>query len=267
MDLSFFAQLDKPQEPYHSKHVRLYVIQSTHNETDRFLKMDVVAYYRVSTKGQGESGLGLEAQREYVLRAASQHGWTIVTEYVETVSGTVHPLERPEGAKAFDHGLPVVVAKLDRLSRRVSHIASLMESHPFKVATMPTATPFELHLFAALAEQERTFISQRTKEALQSLQVRADAGDIVAQEKVQRRAQSASKAIRSENVVKARQARINQANAQARKVEAMLALARSKGHSSLRAIAGFLNEHGVTTAQGKQHTACSVQRLLTRLAA
>lgn len=229
--------------------------------------MNVVAYYRVSTKGQGESGLGLEAQRSYVTSAATQQGWCIVAECIEVVSGTIHPLERPAFKEAQSYKLPVVVAKLDRLSRDVEHIAGLMKRVEFKVATMPHANTFQLHLFAALAEQEREFISQRTKEALQSLQKRADAGDSEAVAKVQRRSQGASKAIRSENVVKARKARMDQADIQARKTEAMLALARSKGHSSLRAIAGFLNEHGVTTAQGKQHTACSVQRLISRLAA
>lgn len=229
--------------------------------------MNVVAYYRVSTKGQGESGLGLEAQRSYVQTAAAQQGWNITAECIEVVSGTIHPLERPAFKEALSHNLPVVVAKLDRLSRDVEHVAAMMKRATFRVATMPHADNFQLHLFAALAEQERTFISQRTKEALQSLQKRADSGDDEAIAKVQRRSQGASKAVRSENVAKARKARTEIADTQAHKVEAMLALARSKGHSSLRAIAGFLNTHGITTAQGKQHTACSVQRLISRLAA
>ena len=86
--------------------------------------MEVVAYYRVSTKGQGESGLGLEAQREYIKFAAEQHGWVVAAEFEDVgVSGGIHPLERPAGAEAFADGRPVVVAKLDRLSRDVEHIA------------------------------------------------------------------------------------------------------------------------------------------------
>ncbi|WP_296217767.1 recombinase family protein, partial [Pseudomonas sp. UBA2684] len=90
--------------------------------------MNVVAYYRVSTSAQGDSGLGLEAQREYVTTTAKAQGWNIIAEYTDiNVSGSVHPLERPEGSKAFSHGLPVVVAKLDRLSRDVEHIAGLIK--------------------------------------------------------------------------------------------------------------------------------------------
>ncbi|MGV8617851.1 recombinase family protein, partial [Pseudomonas aeruginosa] len=77
--------------------------------------------------------------------------------FTEAVSGSIRPLDRPECSKAFATGFPVVVAKLDRLSRDVEHVAGLMKSHDFKVATMPTADTFQIHLFAALAEQERTF--------------------------------------------------------------------------------------------------------------
>lgn len=85
----------------------------------------VIAYYRVSTKGQGESGLGLEAQKAYIQTAAKSHGWEVVAEYVETVSGTIAPLDRPECAKALAHGLPLAVAKLDRLSRDVEPLLPL----------------------------------------------------------------------------------------------------------------------------------------------
>ncbi len=64
--------------------------------------MEVVAYYRVSIKGQGESGLGLEAQREYIKFAAEQHGWVVVAEFQDVgVSDSIHPLERPAASKAF----------------------------------------------------------------------------------------------------------------------------------------------------------------------
>jgi DNA invertase Pin-like site-specific DNA recombinase len=116
--------------------------------------MEVVAYYRVSTKGQGESGLGLDAQREYVKFAAEQQGWVVAAEFEDVgISGSIHPLERPAGAKAFADGRPVVVAKLDRMSRDVEHIAGLMKRHKFRVATMPTADTFQLHIYAVLAEQ------------------------------------------------------------------------------------------------------------------
>lgn len=74
-------------------------------------------------------------------------------------------------------GALLVVAKLDRLSRSVAHIAALMERASFKVCTMPDAAPFQLHLFAALAQQEREFISQRTKDTLAALKANAADGN------------------------------------------------------------------------------------------
>lgn len=228
--------------------------------------MDVVAYYRVSTKGQGESGLGLEAQRDYVQTAASRQGWNVVAEYVDSgVSGSTHPLERPKGAKAFAHGLSVVVAKLDRLSRRVSHIADLMESHPFKVATMPLATPFELHLFAALAEQERTFISQRTKDALASLKARADGGDTVAQEKIEARSQALRKGRSAAMVGSARDVHVQQANARAETYRSHIEACLFRGCSTLRAVAECLNNRKVSAPRGGEWNATQVKRLLEKL--
>jgi len=130
---------------------------------------EVIAYLRVSTGAQEKSGLGLEAQREYVTAAARQQGWVIIAEHVETVSGSIAPHDRPECKKALAYGLPILVAKLDRLSRDVEHIAGLMKRATLKVATMPNADNFQLHLFAALAQQEREFIAGRTKDALTAL--------------------------------------------------------------------------------------------------
>ena len=83
--------------------------------------MQVVAYLRVSTERQGESGLGLDAQRDYITQAARANGWEVVAEFVDTASGTVAPTERPECIKAMgaarELGALLVVAKLDRLSR------------------------------------------------------------------------------------------------------------------------------------------------------
>src|SRR5690349_10259562 len=92
---------------------------------------DVVSYCRVSSQGQGESGLGLEAQREYITRAAQQNGWNIIGEFVDVVSGKLAIEDRPEGAKALamckQTKTKLVVAKLDRLSRSVHHIARLLD--------------------------------------------------------------------------------------------------------------------------------------------
>ncbi|SFQ13308.1 Site-specific DNA recombinase [Geopseudomonas sagittaria] len=228
--------------------------------------MEVVAYYRVSTKRQGESGLGLEAQREYVSTAAAQHGWVVVAEYTDVnVSGSVHPLERAEAAKAFTHGVPVVVAKLDRLSRDVEHIAGLMKRADFKVATMPTARTLELHLYAMLAQQEREFISQRTKEALNSLAKRAEAGDVVAQGKVANRAESLAKGRTKANQEKGGNATKAKATSFAESIRDTVELCVLRGTHTLQGVADCLNAKGVTTSRGGKWSPMQASRVMKSL--
>ncbi|MFV3334089.1 recombinase family protein [Pseudomonas sp. NY15437] len=228
--------------------------------------MDVVAYYRVSTKGQGESGLGIKAQEEYVRIAAEQQGWTVVAKYTDSgVSGSVHPLERPEASKAFAHGLPVVVAKLDRISRDVEHIAGLMKRAQFKVATMPTADTFQLHIYAVLAEQERTFISERTKAALKTLEASAAAGDIDAMHSVANREDKLRKGRTMLNRQKGRDTQRTQADERAAELKDKLELCIFKGARTLQALANCLNESGVPTARGGNWAPTSVQRVMDRL--
>ena len=139
-----------------------------------------IAYLRVSTASQGRSGLGIEAQRDAIARFCAAEGLTVSGEFVEVETGKgADALERrPQLAGALSRaktlGCPVVVAKLDRLSRDVAFIASLMAQRvPFIVADLgANADPFTLHLYAALAEQERRMISQRTKAALQAAKAR-----------------------------------------------------------------------------------------------
>ena len=133
-----------------------------------------IAYYRVSTQRQGRSGLGLEAQRTAVARFAEAEGITIAGEFteVETGKGADALDRRPQLAAALatarKEKCPVLVAKLDRLSRDVAFIAGLMAQRvPFIVAELGAdADPFMLHLYAALAEKERRQISERTRAAL-----------------------------------------------------------------------------------------------------
>ena len=135
-----------------------------------------VAYYRVSTQRQGRSGLGLEAQRTAVARFAEAEGITLLAEFteVETGKGADALDRRPQLAAALATArqakCPVLVAKLDRLSRDVAFIAGLMAQRvPFIVAELGAdADPFMLHLYAALAEKERRQISERTRAALAS---------------------------------------------------------------------------------------------------
>ena len=133
-----------------------------------------IAYYRVSTARQGRSGLGIEAQRAAVARFAEAEGFTLIAEFteVETGKGADALDRRPQLAAALAAGktgkCPVIVAKLDRLSRDVAFIAGLMAQRvPFIVAELGAdADPFMLHLYAALAEKERRLISERTRSAL-----------------------------------------------------------------------------------------------------
>jgi len=228
--------------------------------------MEVVAYYRVSTKGQGESGLGLDAQREYVKFAAEKQGWVVVAEFEDVgISGSIHPLERPAGAKAFTDGRPVVVAKLDRLSRDVEHIAGLMKRNEFMVATMPTAGTMQLHLFAMLAEQERRFISERTKAALKSLEARAASGDAEAMQKISNRTQALTKGRSMLNRSKGHDTQRQQADDRAALVKNTIRLSIIDGATSLQAVADCLTSQGVPTARGGQWSPTAVMRVMHRL--
>lgn len=232
--------------------------------------MEVVAYYRVSTKSQGESGLGLDAQRQYIEAAAEANGWIIEAEYTDTaVSGTTHPLERPECSKAFSHGLCVVVAKLDRLSRDVAHIATLMKTAKFIVATMPTANTMQLHLFAMLAEQEVTFIRERTKAALQALKEKAENGDAASQAKVANRSVALSKGRTKANQAKGGDATKAKAESFAASIKDNIELCILKGRNAggitLQGVANCLNEKGITTAKGGTWSPVQVSRVMQRL--
>src|ERR1051325_3320933 len=133
-----------------------------------------VAYYRVSTRQQQRSGLGIEAQRATVARFAEAENLKIIAEYVEAETGKgADALDRrPQLAAALAAArqakCSVLVSKLERLSRDVAFVAGLMAQRvPFIVAELGRdADPFMLHLYAALAEKERRFISERTKAAL-----------------------------------------------------------------------------------------------------
>src|SRR6266852_8210957 len=109
----------------------------------------IIAYYRVSTKHQGASGLGLEGQQAAVEAYAQQTGARIAAGYVEVESGKF--ADRPELAKALAHSrrskATLCVAKLDRLSRNVEFLANVMNSGcDFAAADMPSANRFMLHV-------------------------------------------------------------------------------------------------------------------------
>jgi DNA invertase Pin-like site-specific DNA recombinase len=133
---------------------------------------EIVTYIRVSTEGQHKSGLGEEAQQRALADFAAQHDLRIAAAYSDTASGAAPLTKRPELAAAIldarKRKCPVVVARLDRLSRDVHFISGLMvEKVPFVVTAFGLdVDPFMLHIYAAVAQKERALISQRTKDAL-----------------------------------------------------------------------------------------------------
>ncbi len=134
-----------------------------------------IAYFRVSTERQGVSGLGLEAQQTSVNQYVARSGGELLAEYVEVESG--RKSDRPQLtaaiAKAKKLGAILLIAKLDRLARRVHFISGLMETGvQFRAADMPNADRFMLHVYAAMAEEEARRISERTRNALQAAKAR-----------------------------------------------------------------------------------------------
>lgn len=225
----------------------------------------VVAYLRQSTGAQEKSGLGIEAQQEYVKAAARSQGWEIVATYIETVSGTVSPLDRPECKKALAHGLPILVAKVDRISRDVEHIAGLMKRATIKIATMPHADNFQIHLFAALAEQERSFIASRTKEALAALKARADGGDDLSASKVARRSEALSKGRTEANRIKATEAVQERAKLWVESVRPHVITCLHDNGKTLQQVADCLNDKGITTSRGGAWSSMQVSRVMQTL--
>ncbi len=218
----------------------------------------IVAYYRVSTREQGRSGLGLEAQRAAVARFAEAEGFEVVAHFTETETGKgADALDRrPELAAALAEakrhkGAPVVVAKLDRLSRDVHFISGLMAHRvPFICADLgPGADPFMLHLFAAIAEKERALISARTKAALAAAKARGQALGNPRLSEARAIANTAHKA---------------EADAHTALVAPAIREAQAAGAKSLRQIAAALNARGIATARGGKWEAQTVANVMRR---
>ncbi len=215
-----------------------------------------IIYKRVSTKEQGRSGLGLDAQDRDValyLERFSPVPYEVLATFTDILSGTDNTRPQLNAALALARktGATLLVSKLDRLSRKVSAIASLMEDRKvaFRVAQMPNADNFQLHIYAALAEQERAFISARTKAALAEAKCRG----------------TKLGGLRDKTMKRNIAVQIN-ANARAAKLSGMIIPMRGAG-KSLREIAEQLNRAGVETARGGRWQASQVQRVLSRLAA
>jgi DNA invertase Pin-like site-specific DNA recombinase len=221
------------------------------------------AYYRVSTKRQGRSGLGLEAQREAVRRFADAENFHIEAELMEVETGKgadaldLRPQLAAAMADARRRRAPVIVAKLDRLSRDVHFISGLMKERiRFIVAELgPDADPFMLHLYAALAEKERALISERTKAALAAAKARgAKLGN-----------PKGAAHLAGRGNVEAVEAVRAAARAHAEGLRGTIAELRREGITSANGLAMALNGRGIATPRGGAWTARSVLNLLGRI--
>ncbi|KQZ54452.1 DNA invertase [Rhizobium sp. Root149] len=215
-----------------------------------------VVYKRVSTEEQGKSGLGLDGQDkdiEVFLKNFSEEPYTVLAEFEDIQSGGDN--RRPQLDAALEmcrkSGAELLVAKLDRLSRKVSFIAALMDDPKLKlrVAQMPFADKFQLHIYAALAEQERKFISERTKAALQAAKERGTKLGGMRDPTMKRNAAMQVKA-----------------NAEAKRLIEVIGPMRDAG-KTLTGIAEALNSMGLTTSRGSKWSAMQVSRVLERAAA
>ena len=221
-----------------------------------------IAYTRVSTKKQGNSGLGLEAQTASVINFVNGHGKLLAT-YTEVESGKKS--DRPELAKALSHAKRskaiLVVAKMDRLSRSVAFLSALMESTAeFQAFDNPHANRLTIHILAAIAEHEAKATSTRTKEALQAAKARGTklgsnrAGHWAGREHLRQAGQrNATKAAALAN-------RENRIGIYSDLVPLIKDL-RSQG-ITLQAIAAKLTELGHETRRGKPWNHVQVLRLL-----
>jgi DNA invertase Pin-like site-specific DNA recombinase len=210
-----------------------------------------IAYTRVSTDRQGRSGLGLEAQQAALARFAEAEGYALAETFteVETGKGADALDRRPQLSAALTAArklkAPIIVAKLDRLSRDVHFICGLMtHKTPFIVAELGAdADPFMLHLYAALAEKERRLISQRTRDALAAKKAQGvKLGGLNA------------KGIANREEAKAR-------------AEALRPLLKELAGKSSRAIAAELNVRNIATPSGGRWHAETVLRVQRRLEA
>jgi DNA invertase Pin-like site-specific DNA recombinase len=211
-----------------------------------------IAYFRVSTDRQGQSGLGLEAQREAVLSYLNGGSWTMAAEFTEVESGK--HADRPQLAAALaackKHKAKLVIAKLDRLSRNLAFIAALMDSGvEFVAADNPHANKLTIHILAAVAQHEREAIAQRTREALAAAKARGvKLGN-------PRLAEARAGVIA---------ARIAAADAFAANVLPIIRQIQKSGISSLRGVAKALSARGVKTARGGKWSAVQVSDILQR---
>lgn len=216
--------------------------------------MRFVAYFRVSTAKQGQSGLGLEAQRQTVLQSIGDG--ELLEEFTEIESGKLN--SRPQLQAALKHARltksTLVVAKLDRLSRNAAFLNQLFDADvPIRCADMPFADRFTVGILAQVAQWERERISDRTKAALSIAKAR---GRILGGKR------SNQRCLTAEGRHKA--AATRRASSTQRKIDVMpyVDAARDAGHTSLRGIAKYLNARRIAAPRGGDWQAAQIARLL-----
>ncbi len=213
-----------------------------------------IAYYRVYTDRQGQSGLGLEAQRDAVSQYSQRQNLEVIHEFTEIESGKKN--KRPQLIDALQqckkHKATLIIAKLDRLSRNMAFIANLIESKVLFVAVVnphlnPQENPFILHILAAVAEHERKQINTRTKDALQAAKRRGV-----------KLGKHGTEILSKENK--------SNADLFARQMQPTIDKIKSEGFTTVRAITAALNKNKVPTFrnEGQQWHIPTVQRLLKR---
>jgi DNA invertase Pin-like site-specific DNA recombinase len=217
-----------------------------------------VAYYRVSTGKQGKSGLGIEAQRQAVATYLNGGNWRIIAEFTEIESGkrSDRPALEKALAAARVHQVPLVVAKVDRLTRSVAFLSRLLEAGvDVRFADLPmiegATGKFLLQQMAAVAELEAGMISARTKAALAAAKRRGVklGGDHGA--RLTAKARAAGRAVLQER-----------AHQRALDLMPVIEELRAAGAVSSRAIAAALNERGIPTARGGEWSSPQVLRVL-----
>ncbi len=219
-----------------------------------------IAYYRVSTRRQGQSGLGLDAQRKAVADYLNGGGWELLAEFTEVESGK--HADRPELAKALHRakvtGSTLVIAKLDRLSRNAAFLLALRDSRVrFVAADMPDANHLVVGIMALIAQHEREAISKRTREALQAAKRRGTVlGNPNGAAALRRAAKGNQAGVRA---IK------KQADSHAADLAPVLAHLRQEGITTLGGIADALNSRGMLAPRGGRWYKTSVRNLLARL--
>ncbi|MCH7725341.1 MAG: recombinase family protein [Planctomycetes bacterium] len=222
---------------------------------------NLITYYRVSTKRQERSGLGLEAQQAAVADFARQADANVLAAYTETETGKRS--DRPELAKAIAHAkrasATLVVAKLDRLARNVAFTSALMESGiDFVACDNPHANRLTIHILAAVAEDEARRISERTKAALAAAKRRGTRLGAANPKCRNLTDEARQNGARAAGIAVKRQA--DEAYEDLRDVLAPL-----RPHLSFQQIADILNMRGERTRRGKPWTDVAVRRAVLRL--